>query len=88
MHFDALIMNWTVAIVLCCFGVVHVLGQSPVGTAKDGTVEEKAAKFMKEAEDELLQMAQKAVLVEWNFASNITDETEKKALEFKVVELH
>eukprot|EP00094_Tigriopus_californicus_P003982 TCALIF_03835-PA protein Name:"Similar to Ance Angiotensin-converting enzyme (Drosophila melanogaster)" AED:0.12 eAED:0.12 QI:128/0.66/0.42/1/1/1/7/0/623 len=78
-------MGWKVHIVICCLGVVQVLGQSPVGTAKDGTVEEKARKFVKKAEEELTKMTEKATFIDWNFASNLTDENEQKSLASKKV---
>ncbi|XP_059083297.1 angiotensin-converting enzyme-like [Tigriopus californicus] len=76
-------MGWNLGLVVCCLGVTQVLGQSVDATTKNETVEEKAAKFVDEAESELTQMATKSTIIEWSYATNLTDENEQKSLDFQ-----
>ena len=56
----------------------------PVGSANYNPEEEKAAAFLLEAEEELRGVTEQHTFIEWNFESNINDETEKAKLEFQV----
>ena len=47
------------------------------------TYEERVAKFITQAEAELWKLTQKHTVVEWAYASNITDHNEKEKLEFQ-----
>eukprot|EP00095_Tigriopus_kingsejongensis_P010159 maker-scaffold575_size133042-snap-gene-0.38 protein:Tk10159 transcript:maker-scaffold575_size133042-snap-gene-0.38-mRNA-1 annotation:"hypothetical protein DAPPUDRAFT_304127" len=59
--------------------------QHSLGSAGDGTIQDKAFKFMEQAEEELRKAYQKAAFLEWEFESNITDHNEKQRLEFQKV---
>ena len=65
------------------FFVSNVNGgpQSPLATAKSS---QKAFEFVEKAEAELSEAAKKAVEIEWNYATNITDENEKIKLDYTV----
>ena len=62
-------------------------GSHPLGSAKFNDEEEKTAVFVKKAEDELLEMTEKQIFIEWAYASNITDHNEKNSLAFQVYEI-
>jgi len=57
---------------------------SPIGNARQNLEEEKAGKFLEEKEELLRKTTEQHTFVEWNFESNINDETEKKKTEFQV----
>ena len=57
---------------------------NPVASANYNPEEEKAAAFLAEAEEELRSITEQHTFIEWNFESNINDETEKAKLEFQV----
>jgi hypothetical protein len=40
--------------------------------------------FLAEAEEELRNMTEQATFIEWAYATNITDENEKKKTKFQV----
>jgi len=58
---------------------VHGLPQS-LNNVQYNPDEEKAAAFLADAEEELRSIT----FIEWNYVSNITDETEKAKLESQV----
>ena len=63
--------------------------QHPFGSAQDFNEEEKRVqKFINRAEEELWKSAQKHTIVEWAYASNITDHNEKEKLAYQVVPMH
>lgn len=78
------ILQWSplylVGIYVCIFFISNVSGipQSPVATAKSS---QEAFEFVAKAESELHKAGKKATQIEWAYATNITDENEKKKLE-------
>jgi hypothetical protein len=56
----------------------------PAGSAKYNAEERRAADFLSTAESELQNVTVEHVFIEWDYESNINDETEKKKLEFQV----
>lgn len=77
-------MTGNLGIILFWITIVRVSGQDPVASVGDEFVEEKAAKFVEHAEKELEQLSEKASFIEWNYATNLTDENEQKSLESQV----
>merc|ERR1739838_471262 len=78
------ILQWSplylVGIYICIFFISNVSGvpQSPVATAKSS---QEAFEFVAKAESELHEAGKKATQIEWAYATNITDENERKKLE-------
>ena len=72
--------------VLTCLIVTAVSGQDgpphPIASAHYNPEEEKAANFLVEAENQLRDITEQQTFIEWEFESNINDQTEKKKLEF------
>ena len=85
------ILQWSplylVGIYVCIFFISNVSGipQSPVATAKSS---QEAFEFVAKAESELHEAGKKATQIEWAYATNITDENEKKKLENTVSNKH
>ena len=85
------ILQWSplylVGIYVCIFFISNVSGipQSPVATAKSS---QEAFEFVAKAESELHKAGKKATQIEWAYATNITDENEKKKLENTVSNYH
>ena len=68
--------------VLTAINFVSGVPQHPVGIAKSS---QKAFEFVTRAEKELHEAAKKYTVIEWAYATNITDYNEKKRLEFQVI---
>ena len=82
------ILQWSpLYLVGILFFISNVSGipQSPVATAKSN---QEAFEFVAKAESELHEAGKKATKIEWAYATNITDENEKKKLENTVSNRH
>jgi len=73
---------WGLLAPLIFISNVHGVPQSPVGTAKSS---QKAFDFVTKAEAEFKEASIKASHIEWAYATNITDENEKKKLEYQKI---
>ena len=60
------------------------LAASPLGSAKQSQEETEAYAFLEQAEKELHESAKKYTIIEWAYASNITDYNEEKRKEYNV----
>jgi len=61
--------------------VVSAWPQSPISSAKLNGEEQKALKFINQAEKELLIATQESTKIQWAYYTNITDYNEQKQLE-------
>ena len=59
--------------------------QSPISSAKLNGEEQKALKFINQAEKELLLATQESTKIQWAYYTNITDYNEQKQLENQVM---
>ena len=60
------------------------LAASPLGSAKQSQEETEAYAFLEEAEKELHESAKKYTIIEWAYASNITDYNEEERKKYNV----
>ena len=60
------------------------LAASPLGSAKQSQEETEAYAFLEQAEKELHESAKKYVIIEWAYASNITDHNEEERKKYNV----
>ena len=58
--------------------------QSPISSAKLNGEEQKALKFINQAEKEMLLATQESTKIQWAYYTNITDYNEQKQLENQV----
>ena len=79
-------MRQKLAILCVTFGtfLVAVKATHPVGSAQWNSEENRVAKFIDDAEQRLLENAEKHTFVEWAYESNITDHNEKIKLRYQV----
>ena len=62
--------------------------RSPLGNAKLNAEEGKALKFVIQAEKEFLKATHEFSIIQWAYATNITDFNEQKQLEYTVSSVH
>ena len=60
------------------------LAASPLGSAKQSLEETEAYAFLENAEKELHEAAKKYTIIEWAYASNITDYNEEERKKYSV----
>lgn len=71
---------WLRILTVVCV-VLAVSGQAPLPSAHTNKEEQRAAEFIKNAENMLEEEAVKRTFAEWNYESNIKEETKKKSLD-------
>ena len=70
--------------IMLCFGTISNVSGSPLSNFAKLLSSQEALSFVTKAETELHETVKKYVQASWNYESNITDDTEKKYLEYKV----
>ena len=74
---------YLVGIIVCFSAISNVTG-SPLSVFKKILSSQEALEFVTKAEMEIHESDKKYVQVSWDYKTNITDENEKKYLEYKV----
>ena len=74
--------------IIVCFSAISDVTGSPLSVFKKILSSQEALEFVTKAEMEIHKSAKKYVQVSWDYKTNITDENEKKYLEYKVSRKH